>query len=151
MAQVDFYHLQNQTLENILPRLLEKAYSTGKKIVVKIGNEERVEFINSTLWTYNDQSFLPHGSKKDGFGEEQPIWLTAGNDVPNGAEFLFLVDGALIPAAEAENFERIFNIFDGNVESAVVQARNFWKDLKQAGCNVNYWQQDSAGKWTKKA
>ena len=94
MAQVDFYHLQNQTLENVLPRLLEKAYSTGKKIVVKIGNEERVEFINSTLWTYNDQSFLPHGSKKDGFGEEQPIWLTAGNDVPNGAEFLFLVDGA---------------------------------------------------------
>lgn len=89
MAQVDFYHLQNQTLENVLPRLLEKAYSTGKKIVVKIGNEERVEFINSTLWTYNDQSFLPHGSKKDGFGEEQPIWLTAGNDVPNGAEFLF--------------------------------------------------------------
>lgn len=64
MAQVDFYHLQNQTLENVLPRLLEKAYSTGKKIVVKIGNEERVEFINSTLWTYNDQSFLPHGSKK---------------------------------------------------------------------------------------
>lgn len=151
MAQVDFYHLQNQTLENVLPRLLEKAYSTGKKIVVKIGNEERVEFINSTLWTYNDQSFLPHGSKKDGFGEEQPIWLTAENDVPNGAEFLFLVDGALIPAAEAENFERIFNIFDGNVESAVVQARNFWKDLKQAGCNVNYWQQDSVGKWTKKA
>lgn len=62
-----------------------------------------------------------------------------------------MVDGALIPAAEAENFERIFNIFDGNVESAVVQARNFWKDLKQAGSNVNYWQQDSAGKWTKKA
>lgn len=151
MAQVDFYHLQNQTLENVLPRLLEKAYATGKKIVVKIGNEERVEFINAALWTYNDQSFLPHGSKKDGFGEDQPIWLTAGDDIPNNAAFLFLVDGALLPAADSEKFERIFNIFDGNSEAAVMQARNFWKELKQASCNVNYWQQDDAGKWNKKA
>ncbi len=151
MPQVDFYHLQNQTLENVLPRLLEKAYAAGKKIVVKIGNDERVEFLNGILWTYNDQSFLPHGSKKDGFGEDQPIWLTSGEDVPNGAEFLFLVDGALIPAETAERFERIFNIFDGNSEAAVLQARGFWKEMKQAGCQLNYWQQDSSGKWNKKA
>ena len=66
MSRVDFYHLQNQRLEDVLPKLLEKAYGTGKKIVVKIGNEERVEFLNSLLWTYNDTSFLPHGS---------PAWL----------------------------------------------------------------------------
>lgn len=151
MAQVDFYHLQNQSLENVLPKLLEKAYATGKRIVVKVGNEERVEFINGILWTYTEQSFLPHGSKKDGFGEEQPIWLTSGEDVPNKAEFLFLVDGALIDTKSGENYSRIFNIFDGNSEAAVQQARQFWKDLKAAGHTVNYWQQDSNGKWSKKA
>lgn len=151
MAQVDFYHLQNQSLENVLPKLLEKAYATGKRIVVKVGNEERVEFINGILWTYTEQSFLPHGSKKDGFGEEQPIWLTSGEDVPNKAEFLFLVDGALIDTKSGENYSRIFNIFDGNSEAAVQQARQFWKDLKAAGYTVNYWQQDSSGKWSKKA
>ena len=88
MAQIDFYHLQKQTLEAVLPKLLGKAYGTGKKIKVKIGNPERVEFINSILWTYEDESFLPHGSKKDGSAEEQPIWLTAGEDNPNSAEFL---------------------------------------------------------------
>ena len=92
MPQADFYHLQKQTLENVLPKLLEKAYATGKRIKVKIGNEERVEFINGILWTYDDQSFIPHGSKKDGFAEDQPVWLTAGDDNPNNAEFLFLVD-----------------------------------------------------------
>ena len=151
MAQVDFYHLQNQSLENVLPKLLEKAYATGKRIVVKVGNEERVEFINGILWTYTEQSFLPHGSKKDGYGEEQPIWLTSGEDVPNKAEFLFLVDGALIDTQSGENYSRIFNIFDGNSEAAVQQARQFWKDLKAAGYTVNYWQQDSSGKWSKKA
>mgnify|MGYP001038588715 CR=1 FL=1 len=75
MSRVDFYHLQSQTLENVLPKLLEKAYETGKSVLVRVGNEERVEFLNALLWTYNDQSFLPHGSKKDGNAELQPIWL----------------------------------------------------------------------------
>ena len=76
MTRVDFYHLQQKTLDEVLPKLLQKAYSTGKRIKVKIGTEERVEFINSLLWTYNDESFLPHGSKKDGFADQQPIWLS---------------------------------------------------------------------------
>lgn len=89
MSRVDFYHLQSQTLENVLPKLLEKAYETGKSVLVRVGNEERVEFLNALLWTYNDQSFLPHGSKKDGNAELQPIWLTSGTDNPNMASLCF--------------------------------------------------------------
>ncbi len=151
MTQVDFYHLQKQTLENVLPKLLEKAYATGKRIKVKIGNEERVEFINSTLWSYSEASFLPHGSKKDGFAEDQPIWLSAGDDNPNGAVFLFLVDGAAVSLDMLATYERVFNIFDGNSEAALSQARAFWKELKAGEHIVNYWQQDSTGKWNKKA
>ena len=151
MAQVDFYHLQKQSLENVLPKLLEKAYATGKPIKVKVGNEDRVEFINSALWSYDEQSFLPHGSKKDGFGEEQPIWISAGDDAPNQAVFLFLVDGAAVTPDVLSQYERVFNIFDGNSEAALNQARAFWKELKTSGNTINYWQQDDAGKWNKKA
>lgn len=151
MSRVDFYHLQNQTLENVLPKLLEKAYETGKHIKVKIGNDERIEFINALLWTYNDQSFLPHGAKKDGFAELQPIWLSSGDDNPNNAAMLFLVDGALTSPEEAAKYDRTFNIFDGNSTSAVEQARTLWKELKSSGLEIFYWQQDSAGRWTQKA
>ncbi len=151
MAQVDFYHLQKQSLENVLPKLLEKAYATGKPIKVKVGNEDRVEFINSALWSYDEQSFLPHGSKKDGFGEDQPIWISAGDDAPNQAVFLFLVDGAAVTPDVLSQYERVFNIFDGNSEAALNQARAFWKELKTSGNTINYWQQDDAGKWNKKA
>lgn len=151
MAQVDFYHLQKQSLENVLPKLLEKAYATGKPIKVKVGNEDRVEFINSALWSYDEQSFLPHGSKKDGFGEDQPIWISAGDDAPNQAVFLFLVDGATVTPDVLSQYERVFNIFDGNSEAALNQARAFWKELKTSGNTINYWQQDDAGKWNKKA
>ena len=150
MTRIDFYHLQKQDLEAVLPKLLGKAYETGKRIVVKIGNEARVEFINSLLWTFDDTSFIPHGSRKDGNAAEQPIWLTADDDNPNNAEMLFLADGALKSAEEAAAFERVFNIFDGNSHEAVDKARGFWKELKGAGYELHYWQQDDNGRWQDK-
>lgn len=150
MTRVDFYHLQKQSLEEVLPKLLEKAYQTGNKTVLKIGNEQRVEFINTHLWTYNDQSFLPHGSRKDGNAAEQPIWLTSDDDNPNQATLLFLVDGAQKSPEELTAFDRVFNIFDGHSEPALVQARQFWKTLKTSDVELHYWQQDDAGRWTEK-
>jgi len=151
MSRVDFYHLQKQTLEEVLPKLLLKAYSTGKHIVVKVGTPERVDFINTELWTFSDESFLPHGSKKDGFAAQQPIWLTDEDDNPNEAAFLFLTDGAEIGPDKLAEYERVFNIFDGNSEEALAQARNLWKNFKEAGNEVYYWQQTEKGVWEQKA
>ena len=151
MSRFDFYHLQNQTLEDVLPKLVEKAYGTGKPIKIKIGNEERVEFLHSLLWTYSATSFIPHGTKKDGFADAQPIWLSAEDDNPNGAVMLFLADGAKISLEEAQKYERILNIFDGNSQTALEQARSFWKELKASGQELFYWQQDNQNKWQQKA
>ncbi len=150
MTRIDFYHLQKQNLENVLPRLVEKAYAVGKILKIKIGNEMRVEFINSLLWTYSDESFLPHGSAKDGMAEMQPIWLSADDNTPNGASWLFLVDGADIDVNTAAGFERIFNIFDGNNPEAVTTARNQWKNFRSLAAEQHYWQQDSSGRWFEK-
>lgn len=150
MSRVDFYHLQKQSLEEVLPKLLEKAYASGNKIKVKIGTESRVDFLNSLLWTYNDESFLPHGSKKDGAAELQPIWLSAGDDNPNGATMLFLTDDAMPVEGDTENYARIFNIFDGNNPEALQNARNLWKNLRSSGAKLHYWQQDNDGRWAEK-
>jgi DNA polymerase-3 subunit chi len=150
MSRIDFYHLKKQSLDSVLPVLLQKAYSTGKKVMVKT-TEDTVETVNEALWTYNDESFLPHGSKKDGFAEEQPIYITSGDDNQNEAKFLFLINGTECDCAKVEGFERIFNIFDGNSEAALEQARNLWKTYKNAGFEVCYWQQTPAGKWEQKA
>ena len=150
MSRVDFYHLQNKRLEDVLPKLLEKVYAINKRAVVRIGNSERVDFLNSLLWTYEEQSFLPHGSKKDGMSEMQPIWLTSENDNPNEAEFLFLADGAEATVEEVQKYERIFNIFDGNSAESLNKARTFWKELKQQSVDIFYWQQNQAGTWEQK-
>lgn len=149
--RVDFYHLQSSSVEQALPKLLEKAYATGKNIIVKIGTEARVEFLNTALWTYDDQSFLPHGSKKDGNAPLQPIWLTAGDDNPNNAQMIFLVDGAQISLEQIPQFERVLNLFDGADTDSLSQARELWKQVKAAGFDCFYWQQDEQGNWQQKA
>lgn len=151
MTRVDFYHLQKVSIEQALPKLLEKAYGTGKNVLVKVGTEARVEFLNTALWTYDDQSFLPHGSKKDGSADMQPIWLTSGEDNPNNAAMLFLVDGAVVDMDKLAGFERVFNMFDGTSDEALQQARSFWKQVKAAGHDCFYWQQDDNGSWKQKA
>ena len=151
MSRVDFYHLELKPVEDVLPKLLEKAYACNKKILVKVGNEARVEILNTALWTYDDQSFLPHGSKKDGNAALQPIWLTAGDDNPNQATMLFLVDGASISIENMAQFERVFNIFDGKDADGLERARAFWKEIKNSDSECFYWKQDENGRWQQKA
>lgn len=151
MSRIDFYHLQKQSLLEVLPKLLLKAYVGGKKVVVKVGKSEFLDEINAFLWTFQDDSFLPHGSKKDGFAADQPIWLTSEDDNPNKAEFLFLCKGAAVLPEKISEYERVFNIFDGNSAEALTQARKMWKDCKTSGYEVFYWQQNNNGKWEQKA
>ena len=151
MIRVDFYHLQRATLEQVLPKLCEKAYATGKRIKILLGTEERVEFINSLLWTYNEESFLPHGSKKDGFAEEQPIFISANEDNANNASLLILADGAMPDTETLKQYERILNIFDGNDETALNNARAYWKQIKALDGKLHYWQQNDRGVFEQKA
>lgn len=150
MTRVDFYHLTKAPLEQVLPKLCEKAYSTKMKIKILLGTDERVEFINSLLWTYSEESFLPHGSKKDGFVEEQPIFISTNNENENNAKILILADGGYIESDALNNYERILNIFDGNNDEALNKAREYWKDIKSLGFELHYWQQKNDGSFEQK-
>jgi DNA polymerase III subunit chi len=148
VTEVSFYHLQRSPLEQALPKLLERTLEAGKRAIIKAGSPERVEALNSVLWTYDPASWLPHGAAKDGHGPDQPVWLTDGNDNPNGATFLFLTDGA--DSDHLANYERCFDLFDGNNDEAVTAARTRWTARKEAGHTLRYWQQTERGGWEEK-
>jgi len=149
VAEVSFYHLTRSTLEQTLPRLLEKALQGGARCVVLAGSPERVEALNAHLWTYDPGSFLPHGAARDGNAERQPVWLTDQDENPNAASMLFLTDGA--QSARMADYARCFELFDGRDEAAVEVARQRWKQYREAGHAVSYWQQGDRGGWEKKA
>lgn len=149
MAEVLFYHLERQPLEQVLPTLLEKSLERGWKAVVQAGGDERLDALDLALWTYREDSFLPHGTRRDGPPERQPVFLTTGPENPNAASVRFLVDGA-----DAETFDghaRYVYLFDGNDAEALARARAAWKRAKAAGCEVTYWQQSDTGRFERKA
>lgn len=149
MAEMLFYHLTRRHLEQVLPELLEKTLQRGWKAVVKGGSEERIEALNGVLWSHGRASFLPHGTKADGFSDRQPVYLTTEDERPNSADVLFLVDGA--DQADASAYTRVCDLFDGNDDTAVDAARQRWKRAKDAGHTLTYWQQTETGGWVKKA
>ncbi|MDD3029936.1 MAG: DNA polymerase III subunit chi [Alphaproteobacteria bacterium] len=143
MTDVSFYHLTRKTLEQALPELLEKTLERKKRAVVMTGSNERAESLTQYLWTYKPDGFLPHGNAKDGYANQQPIWITAEDERPNEAAYLFLTDGA--QSAHIETYERVFDLFNGNDEAAVAAARIRWKESEKAGHTLSYWKQTETG------
>jgi DNA polymerase-3 subunit chi len=133
-----------------LPKLLEKTLAAGKRALVLASSEARVEALAGALWTYDQDSWLPHGTARDGDAQLQPVWLTtedaARDDAANGADFLFLTDGA--ESKHVAGYERCFDIFDGKDENALAAARRRWRQLSGAGFSLAYWRQTGGG-WEK--
>jgi DNA polymerase-3 subunit chi len=148
VAEIGFYHLLTTPIERALPRLLERARAQGYRIVVRAASSERVEHLNTLLWTWDEASFLAHGSARDGNPASQPIWLSDGQDNPNGATMLVLLDG--VEAEDLSSFARCADFFDGNDDAAVAAARERWRRAAASGHTLTYWQQTAAG-WEKKA
>ncbi|MGN7437083.1 MAG: DNA polymerase III subunit chi [Alcanivorax sp.] len=149
MTEVRFYHLQNQSQKQALPLLLSKAVERGHRIVVKLRDAHAVADMDDHLWGYDPNSFLPHGSAKSGNAEDQPIWLTTGDDNPNKADVLIIGQGA--SSEHHGDYKMCCEVFSGQDQEAVQEARKRWKLYKEKEYDVTYWQQNERGGWDKKA
>jgi DNA polymerase-3 subunit chi len=148
-TEIYFYHLERRRLDDVLPTLLERSLERGWRAAVQAASEERVEALCTLLWTYSEESFLPHGTARDGQPDAHPVFLTTSEDNPNGAQVRFLVDGADL--GDASPYARVVFIFDGSDADAVARARAEWQTAKAKGHAVSYWQQDETGRWQQKA
>ena len=149
MTEVLFYHLQNMTLEGVLPPLLEKSLERGWRVVVQSTSEERADALDAHLWTYRDDSFLPHATWRVADVADQPIVLAVEETNPNGANVRFLVDNAPLPS-DSHTYERMVLVFNGDDADALAAARSAWADCKTRGFEVTYWQADERGRWQRR-
>ena len=146
MTEILFYQLKGQTLEQVLPGLLQRSLDRGWRVVVQASSQERVEALDAHLWTWRDDTFLPHGTWRDSEAAEHPVLLTLNADNPNGAIVRFLIEGAAMPE-NASAYQRIVLLFDGEDAEALDAARARWREAKSAGFEVTYWQTDERGGW----
>lgn len=146
VTEVGFYHLTRTRLEQALPALLGRTLAAGERAVVLCGSAARVETLDRLLWECTDPDWLPHGTARSGDAALQPIWLTEEESCPNGARFLFLLDGTR--GSDLSAWARVFDLFDGGDAAAVAAARQRWAEARGAGHTLTYWRQGERG-WTK--
>lgn len=147
MTEILFYHLETQPLERVLPVLLEKTLERGWRAVVETSSRDRAQALDTLLWTFRDDSFLPHGIAGEPIDAHQPVLIVTDGENPNSANVRFFVDRA-VPQS-GEGYQRIVFMFSGHDPEAVTEARAAWRALRE-GNEVTYWQQDEAGRWQKR-
>jgi DNA polymerase-3 subunit chi len=138
MPEVLFYHLERASVETVLPDLLEKSLQRGWKAAVRCRSKEQLAALDTLLWTYREDSFLPHGCDD---ADRQPVYLTDDDHVPEGAQVLFLLGDALEDFAIMHRLERCVAVIDGADPASVEAARLFWKKTKSEGVDATYWKQ----------
>jgi DNA polymerase-3 subunit chi len=151
LSEALFYHLERRTLDDVLPGLVERTLERGWRALVRAESADRAAAIDALLWTYNEESFLPHAVAGDGDATCQPVLITVEEDNANHAQVLFLVGGAAVsdwPQSGAA-FDRIVVLFEGRDPEALASARDAWKQAKGVGLDVTYWKENAAGKWEK--
>jgi DNA polymerase-3 subunit chi len=147
-CEVWFYHLERTGLDQALPELLEKTLQRGWRALVRSADPARIEHLDGWLWSYRDDSFLPHAPAEEPGAARQPVLLTTGFENPNAADALFLVDGA--EPGELTGYARCVVLFDGADEAQLGLARKHYAKAKAEGFAVSYWRQQARG-WEKQA
>jgi len=151
MTETLFYHLERRSLEDVLPGLIEKSRQRGWRALIRADSADRADALDTLLWTYDDQSFLPHAQLGDGEAARQPVLITVEEGNPNAAQILFCVGGAQPDWSDAKlsQLARIVLLFDGRDPNALDAARKSWKDARDAGHDVTYWKESPSGKFEK--
>lgn len=149
MGVVMFYHLTESSAEETARSLLARSMQAGWRVMLRGTDAKRLEWLDGFLWQGPEDGFLPHGVEGGPHDALQPVLLGLG-PIANDAQALMAIDGAIVDPDEAKLLERIFILFDGRDDAAVVAARGQWKALTSAGLTAQYWSEES-GRWEKKA
>ena len=129
---------------------MEKSLEKGNKSLLLFKDKEKCLSINEQLWTYKQNSFLPHISEDDQIYDniDIPVYLSTKNENPFKAELLFSIDGFL--PDNIDHFERVIIIIDVNDELLNEKYKNYYLDINKNFEDIVFYKSDDNGKWIEK-
>jgi DNA polymerase-3 subunit chi len=134
--RVDFYLLDKEERTNcflLACKLLEKAYLKGHTVFVYSDNQEEAETLDELLWTFKDDSFIPHNLQGEG-PEPPPVIQIGYQGEPRGFSDILLNLSEQVPPF-FQRFKRIMEIIR-NQEEAKDRGRERFKHYKKNNCSL---------------
>ena len=145
MTEIFFYKLKNLSIELFLISLIEKSISKNWNSLVLLDNIERMEEINDLMWTFNDTSFIPHGSQSDLNPDKHKVYLTCNEENLNNSSVIFSIDGIIIN--QPDNWKRCIYIFNEQNLKVTDELESYKRGIEDLNYDLKSFEQDNNGKW----
>ncbi|GAB4361861.1 MAG: DNA polymerase III subunit chi [Gammaproteobacteria bacterium] len=131
MTRIDFYVLPENGSggpEQLTCRLAEKAYSRGHRIFIHARDRDQAQQLDDLLWTYRQESFLPHALCGDELADESPIQIGHDTEPSGHCDVLINLSGE-VPGFFSR-FERVAELVgsDPGARERSREAFRFYKD-----------------------
>ncbi|OOZ36103.1 hypothetical protein BOW52_10945 [Solemya elarraichensis gill symbiont] len=133
MTRVEFYILSADSTQDrffLGCRIAEKAWKSGHRVVIQTGSREEAQHMNQLLWTFREQSFIPHDLMPDADSESNPVLVNWGEDARGEHDVLINLAGE-IPAFFS-SFERVIEPVD-NDERQKTTSREHYRFYRDRG------------------
>jgi DNA polymerase-3 subunit chi len=137
MTQVDFYILDEDTGENrqhYACRLTDKAYRQGRKVYIHTNSPGETQILDRLLWTFRDQSFVPHGISGSADLETTPV-IIGDQEPPQQADDVLINLSPLVPSFFSR-FQRVAEIVDQQ-EEVKRSSREHYQFYRDRGYPLN--------------
>jgi len=125
-VRVDFYLLSSDQMKDawlLACRLLEKAYQRNHRVFVYCEHAEDAALIDELLWTYKDDSFIPHNLQGEGPEPPPPVQIGYGEE-PRGFNDILLNMASTIPPFHTR-FRRIIEIVTADDAAKEISRAHF--------------------------
>jgi DNA polymerase-3 subunit chi len=141
--QVLFHHFEKTSGRDLLVyicRLVEKGYKQGSKpIYIHFDSENEAKEFDSLLWTFRQESFVPHTILGNPEQEKTPVIIGWDTNQIETAEALINVSQEIPRASKSTS--KIHEIV-GNDKNKKNKAREKWKAYKANGSIIKAYKAD---------
>ena len=134
MTRVTFYLLADDhplSPEQFACRLIDKAWRSGLPMHIHTDNEERCQFLDQLLWSWREDSFLPHAIiNNDGSDQHCPI--TLGFTQPTIIQKPLLINLSPEVPTFFRDFSRVCEVVVQHPDQKAISRAKF-RSYRQAG------------------
>ena len=139
LEKVYFYNSSQRDIIADISWLTEKLYKERNRIVVYCKDQETVELINTFLWRYKEDVFIPHSVEKNEQSIIDPVLITTEVDQNHKHNVLLAINGVLINEKDWLNFATVYYFFDNKENKEKENARLMWKSFSTLDISCKYW------------
>lgn len=135
--RIDFYKLSSQNRNRVnrfCCQLADKVVKMGNSVFVKTKDAEETRLLDDMMWTFSDNSFLPHAVSGDADTRDTAVIIGHGSCSDTG--YLLINLGDALPD-NIDAYERIAEIIDDEPQN-LQQGRARYAAYKKAAYELHY-------------